>query len=472
MAHSLDDSFLSLLGPSPPTRSRNNLRRVESGTSFTLCTTILDDKENISFTSPSPPQRPSLARPSWPTPPSSSLQEFHLFPSLPTELRLKVWKHAIFPRIIIAAVVPCKQHRTNTSEGADSEGIRFEMGESFEDVVQARYDGKWEEPPRRGTQRLVPPILQVNRESRMVGLENYGMGFSWKPPPSLGTRDFVEGLSLGGGNLHHDQGHVLGSGRDENHSFSPLPSHGVADGAQDTSPSQQLLNARLSRSSQPSPSPCSSSQPIGELPGPQIPSHVLRMIRTLPLTPSEQQKLRPPRLFFSPDHDTLLLAGDLEPWDSETGLSHPAAYFFLKHEASRVKHLALLMKSLRIDHLEAEDVATVLFHVVDRFTGLEGNRLEVWVEEGDEEIFGLDGGHAGRAGERVRGRFEERSMSGTGKLERSSAENDGLVANYGGGNNVISKIWKACMGTHARSSVAGQLRDSLRIEMVAADERF
>lgn len=180
---------------------------------------------------------------------------------------------------------------------------------------------------------------------------------------------------------------------------------------------------------------------------------------------NKSRKTHPPRAFFSYRHDTLFLAGDLEPFSSATGMAYPAAYYFFRPEASCVRHLVVPFSSLRLDTLEAEDIATVLFHLIDRFTGLNGEQgrkkgnepplvLKVLVREEDEDILGHASRRGGRAGSELGGNITtwERWNEGEGVMEE----------------NVLMKIWRACMGGHFR----GKGVHDVRIEMIGPEEVF
>jgi hypothetical protein len=70
-----------------------------------------------------------------------NLREFTLFPQLPTELRIKIWNVAILPRIVFMS-------KYNTSRGQP-------------DRTSPLYTP------------CIPSLLQVSREARQIGLENY-----------------------------------------------------------------------------------------------------------------------------------------------------------------------------------------------------------------------------------------------------------------------------------------------------------
>lgn len=93
-----------------------------------------------------------------PTPdsPQNTTQTFTLFPLLPTELRLKIWRALIHPRIIAAA---CLSAHTQASKLAQL--------------------------AQRPRHPAVPVLLHVNRESRAVGLRHYELAFAWKIPHRL-----------------------------------------------------------------------------------------------------------------------------------------------------------------------------------------------------------------------------------------------------------------------------------------------
>ena len=348
----------TVFGCSIPTRKEHD---------FVLRVTVIDDGEGPV----NPPLKP--------------LDRFTRFPDLPTEIRLKVWEHAIFPRLVMAAVV----------EGGDDRSDANVTGGAGEQEEQtAATSMSWRTQLRRRTkvadgrkQRQVPAVLHICRESRGVGLRAYGVGFSW-----VGARRCY---------------------------------HPVCRAAQNVAVEAETTEMGLSSDAAP----------------PDVVREAVKEhVRLFPAG-TDPWSFHPPRTFFTkhrdaPVQDILFLAGDLEPCDEESGLTRPAAYYFSRASAGAVSRLAIPFSSLRIDQIEAEDVATVLFHVLDKFFRLVPDVLTVLVEEGDEEVLGP--AEMGR----VRGaRHVAASAGGNGE--------GGCTREGGGGglnDNVVSKIWTACLG--------------------------
>ncbi|KAI0113716.1 hypothetical protein GGR51DRAFT_21565 [Nemania sp. FL0031] len=83
---------------------------------------------------------------------------FHLFSSLPPELRLKVWNYLIVPRIV---------------------GIACLYDETQRDEVWA---------PHSAIRPSIPVLLHVNQETRALALEHYELSFSWSRPQQSDIR--------------------------------------------------------------------------------------------------------------------------------------------------------------------------------------------------------------------------------------------------------------------------------------------
>ena len=81
---------------------------------------------------------------------ASASAAFHLFPELPTELRLQIWTHLILPRVVAAV---CTSAPLTAS------------------------------PP--SSRRRTPALLHVNREARTLALAHYAPSFVWAVPRVL-----------------------------------------------------------------------------------------------------------------------------------------------------------------------------------------------------------------------------------------------------------------------------------------------
>ncbi|KAK0705334.1 hypothetical protein B0H67DRAFT_499190 [Lasiosphaeris hirsuta] len=83
-------------------------------------------------------------------------QTFTCFPTLPTELRFKIWESVIQPRIVLAAC--------------------------FDSRFAAHKQTQLSTRPRR---RAVPILLHICQESRALAQKHYSLTFSWKIPHRL-----------------------------------------------------------------------------------------------------------------------------------------------------------------------------------------------------------------------------------------------------------------------------------------------
>ncbi|RYP08377.1 hypothetical protein DL764_001946 [Monosporascus ibericus] len=88
---------------------------------------------------------------------------FAPFPSLPAELRLRVWEYMLAPRIV---QVTCVE---SSSPSPSSRRERREGGAQGE----------------RREQEQVPVLLHVNRETRALALSHYELAFGWRVPHVL-----------------------------------------------------------------------------------------------------------------------------------------------------------------------------------------------------------------------------------------------------------------------------------------------
>ncbi|KAH7321055.1 major facilitator superfamily domain-containing protein [Stachybotrys elegans] len=94
-------------------------------------------------------------------------------------------------------------------------------------------------------------------------------------------------------------------------------------------------------------------------------------------TPTSQ----PAQVWFNYDMDTLYLTGELEAHDSY-GFNSPMVYFLRREDTRRVKHIACAFAELGYPEQESDQIFGCLWHVVDRFQGVE--RLLLAVRDADE----------------------------------------------------------------------------------------
>ncbi|KFH46751.1 hypothetical protein ACRE_023830 [Hapsidospora chrysogenum ATCC 11550] len=89
---------------------------------------------------------------------------FPQFSELPPELRLQIWSHLVQPRIVVAC---CLRRPDYADEPCDRRRYMSRFAELETRTIDRR-------------QAAVPTLLQVNRESRLVGLEHYELTFGWR----------------------------------------------------------------------------------------------------------------------------------------------------------------------------------------------------------------------------------------------------------------------------------------------------
>lgn len=141
----------------------------------------------------------------------------------------------------------------------------------------------------------------------------------------------------------------------------------------------------------------------------------------------------PPRVWFNFQRDTLLLLGELEPYDG-SNVNAPMVYFLDKADARRVVHVAVAFEELRLGQVESEVIFGTLFHVLDAFAGVE--RLVITSTEKDLEW--------------------QRLVRGGMPLDLGLGRRDNLVA----------KIWEGWI--HGMSICTSRLKDK-QILMVRED---
>lgn len=77
-----------------------------------------------------------------------------------------------------------------------------------------------------------------------------------------------------------------------------------------------------------------------------------------------------PPVWFDFERDTLLLLGELEPYDS-SNINAPMVYFLDRADTRRVRHVACAFEELHFGEVASEQIFGCLFHVIDSFTGAE-----------------------------------------------------------------------------------------------------
>lgn len=138
-------------------------------------------------------------------------------------------------------------------------------------------------------------------------------------------------------------------------------------------------------------------------------------------------------MWFNFQRDTLLLLGELEPYDG-SNVNAPMVYFLDKADARRVVHVAVAFEELRLGQVESEVIFGTLFHVLDAFAGVE--RLVITSTEKDLEW--------------------QRLVRGGMPLDLGLGRRDNLVA----------KIWEGWI--HGMSICTSRLKDK-QILMVRED---
>ncbi|CAN8103976.1 unnamed protein product [Discula destructiva] len=141
----------------------------------------------------------------------------------------------------------------------------------------------------------------------------------------------------------------------------------------------------------------------------------------------------PARVYFDFRRDTLLLLGELEPFDG-SNVNAPMVYFLAREDARRVVNVAVAFEELRLGEVESEQIFGTLFHVLDGFPGAE--RLLITSTDAD--------------------------------LDRQRSARGGFPLDLGVGrrDNLVSKIWWGWV--NGMSVVTSQLRNK-QILMVRED---
>ncbi|KAI8963357.1 hypothetical protein F5Y11DRAFT_319551 [Daldinia sp. FL1419] len=139
----------------------------------------------------------------------------------------------------------------------------------------------------------------------------------------------------------------------------------------------------------------------------------------------------PPSVWFDYARDALYLIGELEPCDT-FGFNSPMTYFLRREDARRVRRLVIAFGALGYGEAGSQHIFGALFHVVDRFTGVEG-KVFVSVVPRDEFTHTLIGGE----GPLVRSQEEARSGGGESSASASAVPRHELRDE----GNVVQRVW-------------------------------
>ncbi|KAI1471390.1 uncharacterized protein F4812DRAFT_413870 [Daldinia caldariorum] len=304
---------------------------------------------------------------------------FSFFPLLPPELRLKIWEYLLAPRIVaVACIDDNSPFPTSFSESGDGNGNGQE-DEDEEDEPPYPWPSfpHLQDPP---APTAVPPLLLVSREARRLALARYTPAFGWKVP------------------------YVLVS-NSPSHSSSPASSSLF-------SPSQQQQQQAGGHSTSFSTSTSSSSSSGSAA--------------------SASWSWSRPRVWFDYARDALYLVGELEPCDTY-GFNSPMAYFLRREETRRVRRLAVAFGALRYGEAGSQHIFGALFHVVDRFSRLQGGKVLVAVVPRDEFTHLLVGGEGPLVRPERNGAVGVGAGAGAGEQRRGGQEEE---------ENVVQRIWR------------------------------
>ncbi|KAK1727262.1 uncharacterized protein BDZ83DRAFT_695253 [Colletotrichum acutatum] len=143
-----------------------HLKARTSDSKFWLDFSLFDDGLNA-------PRAASLA----------ALSEFHRFPDLPPEIRLKIWSYLIAPRVVTAccferdARLPVRREAfANRSLAAPYDPLSF----SYSSSSSYSPTNTASESSKRVFNPTCPLILLISRESRALGLKHYELAFGWR----------------------------------------------------------------------------------------------------------------------------------------------------------------------------------------------------------------------------------------------------------------------------------------------------
>ncbi|CAJ2511093.1 Uu.00g067180.m01.CDS01 [Anthostomella pinea] len=255
---------------------------------------------------------------------------FPQFPALPAELRLKIWEFLLAPRIVGVACFEAETFSPERREEVFYGGTRFG-------------DPRLGETPGCGNgiaNGLVPVLLHICQETRILALSRYERAFAWKVPLVLSGMDM----------------------------YRPFSSLSIS------SPSSPSSTSTSSSSSQPPPPSSSSHAP--------------------PPPPPQPPQWSTPQVYFDFATDALYLLGALEPSDPDGTLSSPMTYFLDRRDTQRVRRAGVAFAALGFGEAGPQQIFGALFHVVDRFAAVLGGRVYVGVRPADEMTNALMGGQS------------------------------------------------------------------------------
>lgn len=164
----------------------------------------------------------------------------------------------------------------------------------------------------------------------------------------------------------------------------------------------------------------------------------------------------PAKVWFDFRQDTLLLLGELEPYDA-SNMNAPMVYFLNRQDTRRVKHVACAFEELKLGEVESEQIFGCLFHVIDEFRGAE----RLVITSTDEDLARYQASLRGNGGAMNLGRGV--GMLGGGALDHHHHHGFGFGVQR---ENVVQKIWWGWI--NGTSVVTSHLRDK-QILMVRED---
>ncbi|KAI1826885.1 hypothetical protein F4861DRAFT_495541 [Xylaria intraflava] len=350
---------------------------------------------------------------------------FRLFPELPAELRLKVWEYLIAPRVVGIACL-CLE------EGGPSVELQRHEIWGSQPVIA---------PP-------VPVLLHVNRETRDLALKHYELSFEWKVPRVLaGAGQPPPAPAPASVQLPVITTPAFPPIAPQTSHLSPPTPNPAVTSLPHISSYHDLLN--------PSPSTNHSSRTAGSGTGASRPTGPNNAGSTAHsatgLAPApERRTSSPPRTWFNFDLDVVYLLGELEPCDS-FGFNSPMTYFIPSQTARRVRKTAVSFRALRYGETGGQQIFGALFHVVDRFTPVDGEVL-VCVAEVDEWTHDMMGSDTPLLGDGYRAEMARRSSGAPAPIPRNE-------------DNAVQRIWRDWYrGSIVTSPLAG-----LRFSLVARE---
>ncbi|KAI1428859.1 hypothetical protein F5Y12DRAFT_638053 [Xylaria sp. FL1777] len=332
---------------------------------------------------------------------------FHLFSTLPTELRLKVWEYLIAPRIVGIACLYLE-------DGASS--------------VELQRDELWGSHPV--IRPSVPVLLHVSRETRALALKHYELSFEWKVPRVLAGADLRPPAPV--------RPPILAAPAPP-----PVTPQSTGQGSQPTNSASLSHMSSYHDLLDPSPEPSTASSALGngssrgrDPAGPEN--------GTVP----ERRTSSPPRTWFNFALDAVYLLGELEPCDS-FGFNSPMTYFIPSQTARRVRKTAVSFGALRYGETGGQQIFGALFHVVDRF---DQDEVLVCVTERDEWTHAMMGNETALVVD---------DDDGGGRVRDDGNGNGNGNAGADADANVVQKIWRDWYRGAIVTSPLANLRFSL-----------